>query len=356
MSSMPNLPACPPRRSLTPRPSAALALAAVGLGFGCDRGGAAFTPLDGPPPDAPVDAPVDAPEVVGSDYSFVVSRLRLPGSVNEATLLGLDIDDVPGDTMNGIDNSLGTVLATFTGQGLGWQPAIDSGIDRGVVLSLPRLRATDLGDADGVGLWLHRGQSSAPAACDGPADTTCRKHLTGTASFELAFGSSLDEPLVGTLRRGRFVGGPGRIRLFLTLSAGRAPVELPLYRTRAEVIVTSSGFAVGSKVGGAVRQVDLEASLHPAVRDQVFDVVAVDCGPPPRTPPACGCMSGSLGATLMNLMDTSSPRDCAVSLSEVTAFLNPIINQDIDLDGDGSKDAVSLGVGLEAVSASFAAP
>lgn len=79
-----------------PRPSAVLALAAVGLGFGCDRGGAAFTPLDGPPPDAPVDAPADAPEVVGTDYSFVVSRLRVPGSVNEATLFGLDIDDLTG--------------------------------------------------------------------------------------------------------------------------------------------------------------------------------------------------------------------------------------------------------------------
>ena len=334
-----------------------LASLALALAAGCDRGGAEFTPLDGPELDGPeLDGPELDAGAVGVDHGFVLSRVRIPRTVNEASMLGLDVDELPGDTMNGIDNTLGTTLGTLVGQGFDWQPSVDDGVDRGAVLLLPQLRAVDLRDADRAGLWLHRGRSSTPPACDGPADTTCRKHLTGSAGFELVVGSTLGEPLVGTLRGGRFVGGPGRVVLLLTLNPGRAPVELTLYRARAEVIVEATGFAAGSKLGGALRQEDLEQSLHPAVRDLVFDTVATDCAPPPRTPPACGCASGSTGATLMHLMDTAAPRDCAVSLEEVTAFLNPIINQDIDLDGDGSKDAVSFGVGIEAVGANFAAP
>lgn len=338
------------------RPLASIALVVIA---GCDRGGTQFTPNDAPT-DVAVDVPIDGREidagVVGDDHGFVVSRLRIPRSVNDATTLGLDVDELPGDTMNGIDNSLGMSIGVFSGQGFDWQRNVDDGVDRGAGLLLPRLRAVDLRDADGVGLWLHRGRSAAPPPCDGPDDTVCRKHLTGAAAFDLVIGSTLDEPLVGSLRGGRFVGGPGRVVLLFSLGAGRAPVELTLHRAKAEVIVTPTGFADGSKLGGAIRQEDLEQSLHPAVRDLVFDTVAADCAPPPRTPPACGCMSGSTGATFLNLMDTAAPRDCTVSLVEVTSFLNPIINQDIDLDGDGSKDAVSFGVGLEAVGARFATP
>ena len=82
----------------------------VSLGFlvvACDGGGTTFTAIDAPPPDGPVDAAVDA-LVPSATYTYVVSAIRLPTTANEATQLGLDVDDLARDPNGGIDNALGS--------------------------------------------------------------------------------------------------------------------------------------------------------------------------------------------------------------------------------------------------------
>ena len=44
--------------------------------------------------------------IEGTDNLYVVSKVQLPASANEATMLGLDIDGVSGDSNMGIDNQL----------------------------------------------------------------------------------------------------------------------------------------------------------------------------------------------------------------------------------------------------------
>lgn len=292
----------------------------------------------------------------GTNHTYVVSKLKVPASVNEATMLGLDIDDKPGDTMGGIDNSLGNSLGTFAGQGLNLQPGIDSSVDTGSIMLLTNIKATDLTNASGVGMWVYLGTNPNPPACDGAADTTCRKHLSGSAMFDIDAAGPQNALLVGRIMAGKFAGGPGTVNLQLDLGTG-TPVDLPLQKAKAEINIGATGIAAGSKIGGAILQTDIESKIHPAIQTLVTGIFEEDCGPVAgRTPPMCGCMSGSTGATVMGLMDTAAPRDCQVSVAEVTAFLNPIINQDIDVNGDGTNDAVSVGLGVEGVGATFTVP
>lgn len=306
----------------------------------------------------------DTVDPAGTNHTYVVSRLRVPGSVNEATQFGLDIDDVDGDTMNGIDNSLGTSLGTFAGQGLNLQPGIDTSVDDGSIMLLTNIKATDLTNASGVGMWVYLGGTSTPPACDSPADTTCRKHLTGSATFTLDPAGPTNALLVGRIMAGKFTGGPGTINLQLSLAEGQPPVDLPLQMAKAELNIGATGIATGSKIGGAILQSDIETKIHPAIQQLVTGIFEEDCGPlANRTPPGCGCMSGSTGASVLSFLDTAMPKDCDVSLAEVTSTLNSLLTTDMDLldasgnpGTDGVNDSVSLGIGVQAVKGTYTLP
>ena len=296
----------------------------------------------------------------GTDNPYVVSRIQLPATANEATQFGLDIDELAGDAAGGIDNQLGTFLGSLSGiaPGLDLSGSLDEAVDTGSVVLLSNVKATALDNAAKVGMWVYigDGDTAMPMPCTDATDTVCRHHLDGTGMFSIEAGSQTDAKMAGNIMAGTFTGGPGNINLQLSLAADSPPIDLPLQRAKASIKVTATGFATGSKLGGAIAQTDIETKIHPAIKDIVTDLIDRDCMGTPRTPPNCGCTSGSTGLSVLGFLDTATPRDCMVSVAEVTRTLNDLLQPDIDLDGNGVADAVSLGIGVQAVKGAFTIP
>lgn len=287
----------------------------------------------------------------GTNNTFVVSKVALPNSAAESTTLGLDIDDKMND---GVDNQLGMLLASIRSlaPGLNLQMSLDEQVDQGGIILLANVKATDLANATGVGMWVYEGANPNPPACTDASDTVCRKHLAGTGMFELEAGTDTDAKLAGTIMAGTFKGGPGTVNLAIALSDG-PPISLPLQRAKAEIAITANGFGTGSKLGGAISNADIDGTVMPAIHTTVTTTIDRDCTGP-RTPPSCGCTSGSSGASILGFLDGND--DCNVSLQEVKDTVNGILTPDIDLDGDTVNDAVSLGVGVSAVKGTFTVP
>ena len=303
--------------------------------------------------------------IEGTDNLYVVSKIQLPSSASEATTLGLDIDDAAGDGNQGIDNQLGTFLGSLRGiaPGLNLQMSLDTAVDEGSVVLLSNVKATALDNAANSGMWVYIGDGATamPAPCTDANDTVCRHHLDGTGMFSIKAGTQTDTKLAGSIVGGTFKGGPCTINLQLSLYAMSAPLDLPLQRAKAEIKVSATGFAAGSKLGGGIKQTDIESKIHPAIQGIVADLIDRDCGAAPRTPPTCGCASGSTGSSVLGFLDTND--DCDVSVAEVTMTLNSLLTDDMDLfkaDGtpgtDGVNDSVSLGIGVQAVKGTFTVP
>lgn len=287
----------------------------------------------------------------GDNHTYVISELALPTSPTESTMLGLDIDDRAND---GVDNELGMMLASIRtlAPGLALQASLDEQVDQGGIILLANLKAADLGNASGAGLWIYEGTDAQPAPCADAADTVCRHHLAGTGSFDVSPEAITDSLLVGRIVAGTFKGGPGPFTLPLRLSDG--PVfDLPLQRAKAEVAVSVNGFGVGSKLGGAISADDVEAVLVPGLHGSFVGMIDADCTGA-RTPPSCGCTASSPGAAALGLIDGND--DCTPTLAETQALFDSLVTFDVDLNGDTVFDAVSIGVGVSAVKGTFTVP
>lgn len=288
----------------------------------------------------------------GTNNTFVVSKVTLPTNATEATALGLDID---GKANDGVDNQLGTLLASIRtlAPGLNIQMSLDESVDQGGIVLLANMKAKDLVSSSGVGFWVYQGANPTPPACTDVSDLVCRKHLTGTGAFEIEAGTATDAKLAGNIMAGKFTGGPGNITLQIALGAD--PIDLPLQLAKAEINVSANGFGAGSKIGGAISQADIDGKVNPAISATVNESILRDCGPiAMRTGANCSCMAGSSGLSILGFLDTND--NCDVTLEEVKTTVNGILTADIDLDQDGANDAVSLGVGVTSVKGTFTVP
>lgn len=299
--------------------------------------------VDAAPPDVAIDA---APPQAGT---YITSALQVPRTTNEALQLGLDIDDVAGDPSGGIDNQLGTFLASLGSLApeLQFDVGMTAGVDRGDLLLLARYLPNT---APFATMLFVLGADPQPPACASATDAICRRHLDGFGSFAVSVAGGPTMSVTGELIGTRFVGDGGSFVLPMTFSVGGAVALVPVTMAAMEVDVGAAGLTSG-KLGGAIRQTDVEAIVHPALHARFAEIVARDC-PAPGTPPSCNCASGSTGASMLGFLDTQTPRDCQISVAEVTSTLNGLLSDDIDTNGDGLNDAVSLGLGYAAVPAS----
>lgn len=309
--------------------------------------------VDASPDSATVlDAPGDAVPMAAR-FTYVTSALRVPDTATEATMLGLDVDGIAGDANGGIDNQLGTLLGSLHN----FAPELDvtvanaSAIDRGELLLLARLGATVPIVSGPATLTFDVGANPMPSACVTPSDAVCRRHLAGDGSFTLAPGVTPGTPLVGDVLGARFLGDGGAYVLPMTFGFGSPVVLVPVTMGASEASASEAGLATG-KLAGAIRQSDVEAVVHPALYAAFAALIDRDC-PAPRTPPTCGCVAGSTGASLLSFLDIEQPRDCQGTLHELTVSFNSLLTPDIDTNTDGTNDAVSFGFGFTAVGATI---
>ena len=297
------------------------------VGFLVACGGGSSTP-----PDASPDAVLDAPEAPPGVTRFVIDKEKVPTTSTQARDFGLDLD---GDAM--VDNQLGMVLATLAGQGFDVQTTTDQAVSRGQILQLAEMTMTP------PTLAMFYGANAMPSPCAGAADTTCRHHLMGTGSFEIAMGSPRETPLAVA----GMLAGPGHLPVQLVILGTQAT---PITLIGAKVkLVAASATALDLVVAGGVTVADRDAKIYPGIRDGANQAIMRDCTT--TTPPDCGCAAGSTGKTMVSLLD-ASPKDCKVSLDEVknnTLFQN-LFAPDVTLE---SQQAISIGISATAVHAGF---
>ncbi|MEZ4402965.1 MAG: hypothetical protein R3B06_23285 [Kofleriaceae bacterium] len=310
---------------------------ATALVFGCGSGGS-WSDRDA---SASVDAAIDAPAL--PQFQFVTSEMRLPTTHAEASEFAVDVD---GDATN--DNQMALFMVSFRSLTNDAITSMSSTlVSRGELVLLVDLRTEGLVGVTGPAtVWIGPGTNPRPAPCSIPS---CGAHLTGTGVFDV---TPTTPPLQGTIDDGRVVVGPGRF--VLPYPIGDRVVFLPIRRGRLDLAeVTPAGYLAPSRGGGAITHRDVEAILHPAFQEASMAKVVAVCGVN-RTPPMCGCPPGSAGGQLIGLFDVNN--DCTITIPEVTTTVNGLMTDDIDIDGDGVLDAVSVGFGLSAVRATFALP
>lgn len=292
----------------------------------------------------------------GEDNTYVIDSLTVPGDQGEADDLALDID---GD--GSTENKVGNLFALLSSAAdLDVSGAVNEQIALGNIILLTSIKATDLADATGVGMYVYLGENADPAACpDGVTDPAqCGLHLQGGASFDVSADSPPGAEVVGAIAGGEFVGGPGSVTIELALSALGEPITLTLVNARVETSVSADGLTSGI-LGGALTSADVESQVYPAVADVVNGLIEGDPECDLEAVP-CSCATGSTGGLILGLLDVApegGDADCIITPEEVAAnglvdstLGTPDLDLDPEIEGD---DAVSIGIGFSAVGAVF---
>jgi hypothetical protein len=340
-----------------------------GAGFGpCECGGLLpdAAPPDAAPhasPDAAINPYPDCPMCLHAQY--VIGPLGLSGgnhgitipqTVSMAMQLGCDID---GDGQ--VDNQLGKVFVALMGASstMNLQTAADHAFTAGRIILLIDLEYTPaLINTSVAGVKMYVGvhdQSdglSAPGFYDGG-----RFFVTQSAG---SFGGQING-----VEQGQF--GPGPALIELPLAIDQPPVPVPLE------IASLNGFFSNNYIGngklcGAIRATDVQSQLIPSWAADLSAVVKA---------------GGSDGNMIRSLFDADHSCDtdpnCVPAASgacfcitaaeiEYNSIIRSLLNPDLDLDPMATNpfvsdtndptyrnDAISIGVGIEANTATFPA-
>lgn len=303
--------------------------------------------------------PVSGVDPDGAVHTFVASRLEVPTSPAEALSDGVGVPGAPATNANALGlaiaqlQTLAPTVRVSTG--------LASNLDRGSFILLLALQATSLAGAENVGAWTYWAKTDpaaaggpSPAPCASAGDATCRAHLGGSAKFAVDGGAGDSGTFLGAITAGKFVGDAATLTLPSPLLYGvSVPVPLVLHRARLEIEgLTEIGFI--GRIGGAVTVADVASVIVPAAADGVRAIVMAECDTTVGEP-SCGCPSTSDAAALLGAYDTM-PSDCAIADDEIQRVFDGLLIPDVDLDGDGTADAASLGLGIEGVGATFDVP
>jgi hypothetical protein len=304
---------------------------------GCGGGNKA-TPDVALPPDALFDAPMPPPNV----HRYVIDHETLPQNTNQAREFGLDLNND-----GTVDNQLGMVFATLSSMGFDSQAATDKAIDTGQIIALADLEADSL--ATGAATFtMFDGANAMPSPCHGAADTTCRHHLAGTATFDVAASSARDTPLAGTIAGAAFTTTTaGHIHLANVFGS---PSSIQLIGAKVKLALLTDPSISDSVVAGGISQTEIDAKVIPGMQQQFMALVTRDCTNL-ASPPTCGCADGSSGKTVLGLFDAD--HNCMISTAEVkgNALITSLLMPDVTLEG---QPCLSLGVQVHAVHAAFA--
>lgn len=293
-------------------------------------------------------------------HGYVVSQMFVPTNDTQAQAYGLDLGSKTSSMPDGtVDNAMGAFFTAVNAFSLDIQGTVNTAVDQGSILMLLDLQTTNFLDASAATLGVKLGANPVPAACDSAADTTCRHHFTGTASFSTAPNSPTDALVSGAIVAGTFNGGPGTLVLPIAIGSTTA-IKLDLLHARVRASSISANGIMTATVGGLVTLDQIFPKIGPAIQARFQGILDLDCTPGGAgTPPTCGCKAGSTGAMIITAFDGDIPgtaADCTVTTLEIFSYpaIKALLQPDsCALDSCTAADALSLGVKVEAVSATF---
>jgi hypothetical protein len=188
--------------------------------------------------------------------------------------------------------------------------------------------------------------------------TTCRQHLMGTGSFDVASTDPADALIFGNITNGHFSGDRGVITLDVPLFVADQGLTLQMIGARSEVTVAADALTDG-KLAGAVTETYIHDNVLPQLHNVLDVVVERDCH---GTTGSC-CDANTDGETVVNLFDSDG--SCTVTLQELydSGLLQSLLAPDVDLldeeglsGADGVLDSLSLGIGYTSVPATYPIP
>lgn len=295
----------------------------------------------------------------GEHYSYVANKVLVPTTNTQAREYGLDLN-----ADGTVDNQLGMVLSTLGSMGFDIQATLDEALAVGDIVLLVDFQTKDFANTAAAGIQVFLGDTATvmPPACNmgemwnETTKTGCGHHLGGTGSFTIAANSPTNAALGGKIVGGTFTGGPGNLTLEIALG-GTEGIQLDLIGARAKGTGLSAdglGTATsgGVVLGGAITKTDIDTKIIPAIQAQLVPVIAADCTAL-STPPACGCMDGSTGKTVLGLFDAD--KNCSVTVEEIAtnSLIVSLLAPDVTIDG---KPALSLGIKATATKGTFTLP
>jgi len=282
----------------------------------------------------------------GSPAEYLVSAFRVPTSASEAGEVGVDLD---GDGT--IDNRLGEVVGMFASQA-DPNSYINYDIANGDMVLLGRFYVDQYPDDDLVLIQLFEGVPTA----DPPT-------FDGTDVLRLAPDYPKDLFLCGELSGGLVDAGPGTLLVPFPLP-GLDTVFVTVHQTRMEGEITADSWT-DMMVGGGITRGELETTVLPAVADYLNRVIEGD----PEGDTA-GQLLGFFDGQCSDLVEgcegvTPEEGECVyneptepgpwITVTEVRCNLlfDGVMQPDVDSNGDGVADLVSLGIRVDAVHATI---
>lgn len=276
------------------------------------------------------------PTAEGDHHKYVISAVRMPASAAEAPMLTLPLQDGGGR-----NNRVGAALA-----GLPVGPITNAAIQHGDESLLLDLQARDLTDASAAGATLRFGENPTPTPCTAP--DSCGHHLTGTGSFDIAFGG-IDETLFGNVIGGTFSSAPNITSIQLDFQRGR-PLDIDLLTARIELSnMTDASIGKGILAGVISRDFMIGQFLF-EMKLGFDDILTADCAIGPDS--TCACAPGSLGEQIRFAFGPEPIGVC--SLTDETFMAHPgvqaLMQSDVSVDGVAG---LTFGMGITAVAADF---
>ncbi len=277
---------------------------------------------------------------------FVMSRILFPTS-NENPV-GIDFD---GD--GEIENQLGTLLSTVSGTSpdMNMQEAVDRGIYGGSTVILLKIKAQDMANSASVEAqaWLGENQTccSDPEKLDACKTESLAGCFNGSHTFCPAADSPTDTFFCGKITNSALALGPSKMLVslpFSTTSGSTNVLTLNLNQVYVQGKVAADGKSISDGLlAGVISQEDLEKDLYKTIAKMLDDTI--------KDPD----QDENVKKMVTGLFDTDKDGTITEEDLKNNPTVQAVIKPDVDTDGDGKADSVSLAVNFEAVGADIQA-
>jgi hypothetical protein len=291
--------------------SSSLCLALALLGGACGGGG---------------DPGPDARPIEREDRDYVLSRLILPTTGEEAIDAAFVL---PGSTEP--VNAMGFLIVSMLDllEGIPVQAELDANHAAGVSLQVVRVysAAPTFNDTQA------ETQFADVVDADEPADAS--NDFGGAGQFRLGGGAF--EPYTDAELEGGVLAGDhadGSVVYGFALIAGQPVMRVTVEHPHIELTMTEDGLE--GRAGGMLTVATLHGEVYPVIAQLVTRAITEG------TPNA---------ATLTSIFDADSDMDVTVEELMASPTLQSLTRPDVDVDGDGVGDYLSVAIRAEAVRA-----
>lgn len=273
---------------------------------------------------------------------FVISKLKLPATEAEIKAYGLVFDSQSYNALGAILGAIGGMMANIDMQG-----SVDAAVWSGKALLLMRLQAADFStSASAMGqAWVGVEQKCCTgleldaAKCKVESEKTCMAGESNPFTFDVNTDYPQNAVMSGSISSGSMSFTAAKLDLVLPLSSLlKNPLTLSLESVQVKGKLSGSTITDGT-LAGAISKSDLDTKVIPAIGEMLRGLLA-DAN-----------TAQSIKDQILTVFDTN--KDQSVTDEEVAknALLQTFLAGDVDMDKDGTKDHLSVGLGFEAIKA-----